>query len=412
MGLPEADALSCLIRMTEVAERVRAGRALAHHVGAEDLILFVPDPEIGLPLPAPGFPQTLPAGQQWGTFLAKCREGQLRRGELLPPGGTKPAMVTGLATEDGTVLALIGGQPQADRLAPVIRLLPLLGATLRTERKLLLAESQTHTARRAVAEATTLAAALDDARHQLQEALVKVEDALRVRDEFLSIASHELKTPLTGLLLQTQMLQRFTRRMGDKGAMSERISAMADTMERQVKRLSRLTYDLLDISRIASGRLELTPEAMDLRELVEEVTGRFGDEAAIRGCDIFLHNKSPIIGHWDRLRLDQVVTNLLSNAIKYGEGRPIDVSTVRDRDRARLVVQDHGVGIAPADRERIFERFERIRPAGDPGGLGLGLYITRQIVDLHGGAIHVESVPGHGSAFTIDLPLVAAGTAG
>jgi signal transduction histidine kinase len=400
----DAAALTRVTALIPVEDRALAGRSLARHLGAEDLIIFVTDPEIAALLPALGFPQTLPDGRRWRAFLASCTTAGPHESELTPPGSTSPIRITGMAAPDGSVLALLGGQPRLDVMRDTLALVPLLAATFRCERKLMLAEARARSAHQAVREATMLATALDDARRQLQDALISVERALRVRDEFLSIASHELKTPLTGLLLQVQLFQRFSRRLTNRDAAIERISAMADTMERQVKRLSQLTYDLLDTSRITSGRLDLRIEKVDLVDLAQEVIGRFGDEAAVRGSAVHLQADASVAGKWDRSRLDQVLTNVLSNAIKYGRGEPIQVTVTSDGARARLSVRDHGIGIDAADRERIFGRFERVRMSSDPGGLGLGLYITRQIVDMHGGKIQVDDAPGGGSTFTVELP--------
>lgn len=400
----KAVTLSHVTALIATEDRVAAARSLARHLGADDLIIFVADPEIGTLLPALGFPQTLPDGRQWRAFLASCTATEPLERDLTPPGGGGPVRVTGIGATDGSVLVLLGSHPRRDVMHDTLALVPLLAASLRAERKLMLAETQARAARQAVTEVTMLATALDDARHQLQDALVTVEGALQARDEFLSIASHELKTPLTGLLLQVQMFQRFARRLSGDPAI-ERISAMADTMERQVKRLSQLTYDLLDTSRITSGRLDLRIESVDLVELAQDVIERFGDEAVARGATIHLQVNGSVVGEWDRSRLDQVLTNLLSNAIKYGRGEPIQVMVTSDANHARLSVCDHGIGIDAADRERIFDRFERVRISGDPGGLGLGLYITRQIVDMHGGEIELDDTPGGGSTFTVELPL-------
>lgn len=410
--MAECSVLRLVTALNAAEDRGAAARSLAQFLGAEDLIIFVMDPEVGVLLPALGFPQTLPEGRRWRAFLASCSAADPYKAELIPPGGTDPVRVTGMAASDGSILALLGGHPRLEAMRDTLALVPLLAATLRGERRFMLAEAQVRSARQAVTEATMLAAALDNTRHQLQDALVTVEGALHARDEFLSIASHELKTPITGLLLQVQMFQRFARRLATRDAPIERISAMADTMERQVKRLSQLTHDLLDTSRITSGRLDLRIEKVDLVELTQDIIERFGDEAAVHGSTIHLHADAPVVGEWDRSRLDQVLTNMLSNAIKYGRGEPIQVTVINDGDHARLTVRDHGIGIDAADRERIFDRFERVRISGDPGGLGLGLYITRQIVNEHGGNIEVDDTPGGGSTFTVALPLRASEVTG
>jgi signal transduction histidine kinase/PAS domain-containing protein len=243
------------------------------------------------------------------------------------------------------------------------------------------------------------AIALDNARlyHQAQE-------AVRQRDEFLSVASHELKTPLTPLSLKLQAFARSINAPPD-AQLTQRLARDADVMRRQVKRLSELVNDLLDVSRISTGQLRLELEPVDLAALVREVAARFEPEAERVGCGLTVTTPSLVTGLWDRLRLDQVVTNLLSNALKYGAGTPVRVHVVSDTTHVRLRVEDQGIGIPTEARERIFGRFERAVSTRHYGGLGLGLYVTRQIVERLGGRVGVESQPGQGAAFTVELPL-------
>ncbi|MGC3999244.1 MAG: CHASE domain-containing protein [Anaeromyxobacter sp.] len=224
------------------------------------------------------------------------------------------------------------------------------------------------------------------------------QDAIRARDEFLSIASHELKTPLTSLALQSDSLRAVARRSKDQG-----LAGKAEVVRRNVERLVRLVASLLDISRITAGRLELELEDVDLAAVAREVAHRFEEEAQRAGCALGLELDGHVVGRWDRLRVDQVVTNLLSNAIKYGQGQPIDVRVSAQADRAVLAVRDHGIGIAPADQPRIFERFERAVSKRNYGGFGLGLWIVRQLVEAMGGTVRVESAPGQGALFTVEL---------
>jgi signal transduction histidine kinase/DNA-binding response OmpR family regulator len=224
--------------------------------------------------------------------------------------------------------------------------------------------------------------------------------AVQARDEFLSVASHELNTPLATLSLQVDDLVRQAGR-GEREAI-DRGMALA---RRQVDRLSRLVWDLLDVSRITSGQIEIRPAELDLVQTAREVLTLFAAELARAGCAVELGASGPVRGRWDPARIEQVIANLLSNACRYGAGKPVRVTVEGDGTTARLTVQDQGIGILGVDRERIFERFERASSGRHHGGLGLGLYIARQVVEAHGGHIDVSSAPGTGSTFTVELPL-------
>jgi PAS domain S-box-containing protein len=227
--------------------------------------------------------------------------------------------------------------------------------------------------------------------------------AVRQRDEFLSVASHELKTPLTPLHLKLTTMARELQRL-EESAGSERLRRHLEVAQRQVRKMAMLINALLDVSRLSQGKLKLEPTDMDLRELAGEVAAWFASEAAQVGSELRVEGEARVPGRWDRLRLEQVITNLLSNSIRYGAGRPILVRVEMEGDRARLVVRDEGIGIPLEAQERIFGKFERAVPEAHKAGLGLGLYITRGIVEALGGTIRVESRPGQGSTFTVDLP--------
>jgi PAS domain S-box-containing protein len=244
-------------------------------------------------------------------------------------------------------------------------------------------------------------AAVDNARLYRQ-----AHDAVLLRDEFLGIASHELKTPLTPLRLKLQSLQRQVSdsMLNGTALPADRLFDSLDVALRQVRKLTDLVDNLLDVSRISAGRLRLELEEVDLSSVAAELLSRFAPSAEKLGCALELHAPEPVFGRWDRLRVEQVVTNLLTNALKYGAGRPVVVHVEEDGERARLTVKDHGIGIAEEDLGRIFERFERAVSDRHYGGLGLGLYITRQIVEAFGGTVRVSSRSGEGSTFTLELP--------
>ena len=230
----------------------------------------------------------------------------------------------------------------------------------------------------------------------------EAQEAIRAREEFLSIASHELRTPITTLQIHFQRLTRGKSK--DSVLVDGRLRNVLERCDRQVRRLEALIDHLLDVSRVSAGGLKLERQEVDLAEIVREVSERFLDELNENDNQLVLHADQPACGHWDRLRLEQLVTNLLSNAIKYGGGKPIEVRVHPTQAGGQLEVRDHGVGIAPAELPRIFRKFQRAYSARPNGGLGLGLYISRQIVEAHGGSIRVESEPGVGSAFAVELP--------
>ncbi len=222
--------------------------------------------------------------------------------------------------------------------------------------------------------------------------------AIQLRDEFLAIAGHELRTPLSALLLQVQGLARSTRVEDVK--VKERLEkAAASGM-----RLERLIGQMLDVSRMTAGRLRLDPEPTRLDALIREVVDRFAELAADSNSPVTLR-LDPVSGVWDRSRMEQVIINLLSNALKYGRGKPIEIEARSDGSDAMVRVTDHGIGIAAEDQKKIFERFERARDTREYGGFGLGLWIARSIVESSGGRIAVESEPGKGATFTVHLPL-------
>ena len=235
-----------------------------------------------------------------------------------------------------------------------------------------------------------------------QAARAEAESALRARDEFLSIASHELRNPVNAVQLQLAGVLRGIERGGD-ALTGEWLGQRIGHAHGQVNRLTRLIDNLLDVSRITAGAVVLEPEEVDLRDIVRDAVEHFRDELKPDQAILNLPDEA-IVGHWDPVRLDQVVTNLLSNAIKYGDGKPIELSVTPDGSTVRLAVADHGIGIEPDRQRRLFGRFERAVSGRQYGGFGLGLWITKRLVDTMGGSIAVESRSGEGSTFVVVLP--------
>jgi PAS domain S-box-containing protein len=233
-------------------------------------------------------------------------------------------------------------------------------------------------------------------RHQQAEA------AVRMRDEFLAIASHELRTPLTTLVLSLGAVEH-DRTKGDL----KQIQRSLRRAQKQAERMGRLLDRMLDVSQMAAGKLKLDLAPCDLSDVVRDIVERLSEDASNAACELRLTLSGGIVGQWDRFRLDEAFSNIISNAIKYGAGHPIDIQLQASDENAVLVVEDHGIGIAPDDLSRIFGRFERTVASKNYGGLGLGLYIARQIIEQHRGSIRAENRPCGGARFVIKVPLVS-----
>jgi PAS domain S-box-containing protein len=255
------------------------------------------------------------------------------------------------------------------------------------------------------------AAELQAARER--EQTTHAQQALRQRDEFISIAAHELRTPLTTLQLKLQgMVKVVERELGTDTPATAKIATRLGDAVRQADRFGDLVERLLDISRVVGGTMEIQPESLDLGALAREVVDAMREQAEQARSQVRIAIDGEVDGRWDRRRLEQVLTNLIANAIKYGAGQPVEVTVEAVPSCVRVVVTDRGIGISEDDLERIFGRFERAVPLRHYGGMGLGLYITRHIVEAHGGTIRAESELGKGSRFTVELPRQAAATAG
>lgn len=234
-----------------------------------------------------------------------------------------------------------------------------------------------------------------------RDALIEnTQRALRMREEFLAIVAHELRSPVTNMSMK---FDQFVRQVDRTSADPALASAARDALG-EVARLSTLITRLLDAQQLA-GQIVLARGVVDLSEVVTEVVARVRGRAESLGSAVLVEVPS-VFGEWDRLCLEQVFTNLLVNALKFGRGRPIEVSATVDEPNVRVEVKDQGIGIAAADAPRIFEKFQRAVPPAY-GGLGLGLYITRQLVEAHGGSISFESAPGEGTTFRVKLPRAA-----
>lgn len=233
-----------------------------------------------------------------------------------------------------------------------------------------------------------------------EKLLQSLRETIAVRDAFLSIASHELRTPVTALQLQVQSLQR----TGIRGDLDPRVvEARIATISSQVARLAKLVTSLLDATRLTGGHVPLSLEPVELMDLVTEELAALEPLLQQAKSDVRVTGEK-VTGNWDRLRIQNAISNLLSNAAKFGEGKPVDITIHSDEKVARITVRDRGIGISAETVQKIFTKFERGVPREHYGGFGLGLWITKQCVTAHGGSIQVESLE-EGSKFTIELPL-------
>ena len=220
--------------------------------------------------------------------------------------------------------------------------------------------------------------------------------ALQTRDEFLSMASHELKTPLTSMQL---LLSLETKRRGREAPESEFLVRF----QRQMDRLLRLTDRLIDAAFLKNAPPLLSPESCDLVEVVNEAVEELRAAAELARCEISIHSPPAVKGTWDRLWLSHAVANLVDNSLKFGAGGQVHIA-IEDGETVRISVADRGIGVQPGDQERLFNLFARPDATSAYGGLGLGLFIVRRVAESHGGRVIVNSNPEAGTKFVIELP--------
>lgn len=400
----QSQSLALLIGLTDPDHRREAALAMAHHLGAGDLIIFIVDHEVNTLLPAPGFPQTLPSGLSWRTLLSECAKLGQHTAEVPYPDAETKTVAAAIAAEDGSVLALLGGQPRLDEAREICSLLPLLSAAFQNEKAALLAGTHATVARESAAQAKLSAQIVAKTRADLEHALRETEAANRSKDEFLAMLSHELRTPLNAILGWTTLLRN---RKLDKEATEHAV----DTIHRNARSQARLIEDLLDLSRIVSGKLRLEAKPIELSSVIDAAidTARPAAEAKeIRLQAVLDSGCCLILG--DPERLQQVVWNLLANAVKFTpkQGR-VQLQLQRVNSHVEMTISDTGPGIDEALLPFIFDRFRQ----GDStstrkhGGLGLGLAIVRNLVELHGGTVEAGNrAEGAGAVFTVRLPIL------
>lgn len=407
------DRLPLIVELTARNNRRQVARALAESAGAVDLSIFLFDDDIGHYLPVAGFPQTLSDGRRWKSFLNACRNTGYA-GDSLPYENVVPMNVIGHRGSDGTIIVFLGGEPEEEKVRELVLLLPLLAAAFRGEQTAAHAKASERVAREMAADAKVLAESLDGARRVLGSALIEAkqaEEALkeadRRKDEFLATLAHELRNPLAPLSNALQML----RISGNNPSVLDSVRPL---MERQLRQLVLMVDDLMDVSRISHGKIELRREWISLDDVIASAIEAVQPLIENHRHHLSVHlPRPPARLLADFTRLAQVFSNLLNNAAKYTDpGGQIVVSARVCGHHIEIDVADTGVGIPSEKLRSVFDLFAQVDSSMErsKGGLGIGLTLVKRLVELHGGAIEAKSRGlGTGSIFALRLP-IAPGT--
>lgn len=383
--------------------RSEAADALARALGVQRVLLYVRDPALDVLLPAPGLPQTVAGGRAWREFLRQCRV-QARPCARIPWEGLGEVTVTAVCLAEAAVVLVGDGPVAAELLDALEGGLPLLAALLHAQHALKIERAEANVARESAARARELASALDTARAAASELNLQLRQEHERKDEFLAMLAHELRNPLSPLVNSIEILRRTTT------AVEPRTSRQLEMMARQLQQLTRLVDDLLDVSRVSRGMVELRRERVPLHEILDDAIEIARPLLESRAHTLQRTAVPPdMLVHGDRVRLTQVFANLLTNAAKYTEPRGrVTLSAIVDGNRISVVVQDNGIGIPQGLLPRIFDLFTQGPSGGrSGGGLGIGLTLARRLVEMHGGHISAYSRgEGQGSTFTVSLPQV------
>ena len=458
MTEPAARLLDLVVRLGVAKDRARVSEVVGRALGGERLIVFVRDSEVGVLLPAPGYPTTLRNARAWMRFLDTCvSRSQCFEEALAPPEGGDATTAYGFASGDDVVAVVLGATGPSPEVDQVRALLPLLAATVQGERAAANAQVQARLARQAAAEADALARSLDATRghlqralaeaqatrmeleqlnHQLQDQAMELEaqtetlqlqteelqqanvaferardaadGANRAKSEFLAMMSHELRTPLNAIAGHVQLIE-----LGVYGAVTDEQREALRRVDRSQRHLLALINDVLNLSRIEAGRVEYALEDLSLRAIVEDLRPMIEPQLQAKGLRFDTRILDEITVRADCEKLQQILLNLLANAVKFTEkGGTITVSGLRNpdrRDRGVIQVTDTGMGIPSEKLQSVFEPFVQVDSSHsrEQQGAGLGLAISRDLARGMGGELNAESTLGKGSTFTLTLPLAA-----
>lgn len=248
---------------------------------------------------------------------------------------------------------------------------------------------------------------LEKSQQQLHLTRLELERALKMRDDFISLVAHELRTPLNTLHIEAQVRQLQLQRGNIELFNETHLQAMVERDMRQINNMVRLINDMVDVSRVNSDHLSIQPEKVDLSQLLSRIVNDFSQQAEAIGSYFNVNILPDVFGHWDSLRIEQIIINLITNALRYGKSKPVSINLCVINDVVEVHVRDQGCGISDSDCQRIFEKFERLGKCEVKEGLGMGLYIARQLSEAHGGSLTVTSKLGEGSCFILRLPFIS-----
>jgi signal transduction histidine kinase/CheY-like chemotaxis protein len=397
--------LAQVAALADPQRRNGAARALADHLKVDEVLLLVRDPVIGAMVPVAGVAQTLRGGARWRSFVRECGSDGRHEAEVdLPEGVFQRAVAL---SGDGAAVVLLGGRELQPQEWTVLQgMMPLLAAIFSQEQAVIAARAEAFESREAAERAHTLARALEAARAEGARLNAELREEHQRKDEFLAMLAHELRNPLAPIVTSVQVLKH-------PSLSDDRRRRQIDIVERQAAQMSRLVEDLLDVSRVSRGRIELKREPLDLRDVLRAAVETSSSMMETRRHHLTVRlPDEPLVVDGDAVRLTQVFSNVLQNAAKYTDpGGRIDLLVRNDGNRVVVTVQDNGIGIPPELLPRIFDLFMQVPVSIDrsQGGLGIGLTLVKRLVQLHGGEVAVESDgTGRGSRFTVRLPLEVA----
>ncbi|HEV2095696.1 MAG TPA: HAMP domain-containing sensor histidine kinase [Chthoniobacterales bacterium] len=352
---PGGRLLSLVAALTQPENRISAVKALAAHAGAKELLILIPDRELGVLLPAPGFQQTLSDPKHWRQFLDRCVEKSFYQGELSFPTAKSTMTATGLAAEGGSVVVFLGGDHRMDEAIDISLLLPIVAAAFEGERIAAVHEAKAAVARQMATQAKLLADSLDKARNELRQTLAEARRANAAKDRFLAVLSHELRTPLNPVLMAASAMET------DPNLPAE-IRADISMIRRNVELEARLIDDLLDLTRISNGKIQLCRKVIDAHELLEEAMIVVRGDPSLSQPEIVLElTATNRCINGDPARIQQVFWNLIRNGVKFtpADGKVTVRTEDAGRDRLRVEVTDTGIGIEASTLQKIFNAFEQ-----------------------------------------------------